>query len=259
MSLKHAWLKKKGNRKKWWIISTFLLCALLAVYVFASASYWQAYDERTNTGYQQIKEKAKKALTLPVSSQESKDKKLIALEEVHNAIIKYKDNCKIDLLFLWQQYLPISNQKIDQCRNTSERLTRFNVLLGRMVEYIKDEKILAATLLEAAANSPIAETEMPQLLQRWVVVIKKIENQSVSKDFGSTKDVAVEKARSIHGAWQELIAANSVKNRSKYEQAVAHLAASYDSLGAILQISQQRLNVISVEFERSFSDTFPKA
>lgn len=258
MNFRSVWQKARVN-KRGWIIGVTLFCLILGGYAFVSVRYWQDYDHRAEEKYQQIKDKTKKALALSAASQEEKNKKLIAFEEITHSITRYDSSCTVDWLFSWQQQLPVSKIKVEKCKKIAERLMRFSGLLVRTVEYIKAEKMLSTILTEASKTGmSVADSDMQQLLQQWTNAVKTIEGQTGPSDFKKTKESALQSARSVQMAWQGLIEAGTSKDRTKYEQAIIRLATTYDALGQIAQTSQQQLEVILAELDRSFEAAFQK-
>ena len=253
MSLKYAWLEAKKSRKKWWIAGAALGILLLAIYIFASINYWQGYEARAEARHQQIKDQTKKALTLNVGNQVDKNKKLAALQGVHQAIEKHKDSCEVDVWFSWQRHLPVAKMKLEQCETKLKRVVQFNTVLSRLVEYMKSEQSLSTIILEnIKTTDSIAESEMMQLSQQWDAVIKKIDSQSVTSDFNTTKADALRKTRDVYTAWQNLIDASTRKDRTKYEQAVTQLGVAYGAFEQLAQTNEQQLRIIATELERAF-------
>lgn len=246
------------NRKKWWIIAG-VIALLASTYVFISVRYWQEYESIAAHHYQQTEEQMVKALKQTNANQDDKSKKLAAFEDVHRSINTLKDSCAIHAVFAWQQHLPVVKMKIDECQSKLKRLNQFNVLLGKIIVYLKDEHTLSVTITDAAkAVEVVSDADMPKLHQQWVSALQKIEKQSVSANFSDVKTTALQKVKVVMDTWQAVIDASAAKDRLKYEQNVASLAGTYEALHLIGQASERNLSTLQKEFGHLFSETFPE-
>lgn len=262
MSLKLAKIEKHllSHRKGWFIgLGIGLVCVLGVLYIWGSVMAWESFEKGNLAWHDEMKERSKKVFSVTVKNQVEKAKKQQEFDDLMTTIQSKSDRCNFSPLFSWQQFIQVNKERMQKCQQLVSGVRTFGKSLSAVNDHLRSENNVAQIIRDAAqTNTEVDETKWPGVTKQWADAETKIQKLNVAGSFSATKDLAVSKAKSIQAAWNALIAANSAKDRAKYEEADAMLTQAYGTLDEITQSSEAKLLPLITKLEQAYSKAYKK-
>lgn len=257
MSLKRlkSALSLPTGKTLWIIIGGVIAAFLVGLYIFLSIQAWSNLSKRSESQYSAVKNDLAETLRMNTATESEKAKKMKALKAAAIVIDKQAIDCGVSPLLAWQQLVWGNAEKIKQCQAITDKLQKTKSSLNAVIAHIESEQELSR-LIVAVAIQQVGEADWPKLAKQWSDVAAAVSKKSVAKSFKPTQDLAKKQTEAISTAWQGLIAANTAKDRVKYEAAVAAIATAYKGLSDLPQTSATGLQLLITEFELVYSKTF---
>ena len=257
MSLKRlkSALSLPTGKTPWIIIGGVVAVFLVGLYIFLSIQAWSDLSARSESQYSAVKSDLAEALRMNTVTESEKAKKMEALKTAAIVIDKQAVDCGVSPIFAWQQLAWGNAEKIKQCQAITDKLQKTKSSLNAVIVHIESEQELSK-LIAGAVTEQVGEADWPKIAKQWSDVAAAISKKSVAKSFKPTQDLAKKQTDAISTAWQGLIAANTAKDRVKYEAAVAAIATAYKGLSDLPQTSATGLQLLITEFELVYSKTF---
>lgn len=258
MSLKGAKTKLavRFSRKTWIIIAIIVAVLLTTAYILVSIRVWDDLSKNNERSYYAVQKELNAALDLPVTSDIERVKKLTALQQAVSLMEKKMSNCMAPDLFRWQQSVGSNNESITKCQSNTAKFKEVKEKLSKIISHFKNEQELSLQITTLVKTKAAAETDWPGIAQQWKDAQTVLQKRTVTPSFRATRELAVKKIEAIHASWVALVAANQVKDRAKYEEAVTAISSSYQSLNDISKVSIKDLQPVIKSFESSYAKAF---
>lgn len=227
---------RKPSRKQWIIFGLVILTLSGALYGLLSIRAWDSFDAARISRQSEAKTNLQAALVLPARTPEERRNKIKTLEVVTtdyaNAAVA---TCKPQTMIAWQSMLVKAyRERITACESEDSQTSTFMTQLREVLDFLKDEQAVTEILTKLKTDTEVvAEDQWSARLTAWQNTQVSIDKLQTSKGFANVKVKAVEVAKSIAAAWQELIDASAAKDRARYEKALADLGTAYDSLESV--------------------------
>lgn len=243
--------------RKWWLIGGGISSGLILVagFIIWSVVSWQSYERQYVTWHVTLKAKADDALVLPAKTVAEREKKLASLSALRTSAEEGGHNCGSYGLLHWQQFVPLVKQRMDNCRRVTEGVKQFGAALKLNIDYIVSERNMTK-IMTTNITKKVEEAGVVQQPQYWSDVLKKLNAQTPSKQFESVIQLAKTKTTTLQQSWQALVAASEVKDRAKYETAIAQLTTTYESMREIADLSEKTFLPLAVATEKSYQQAF---
>jgi|GEM_PF-5602258 len=244
----------KAHKKKIIIASSIAFALLIGIYGVVSYSSWSNYTARYEVWY-------KKVQTQLDASRSLKDETdhVTVLKKASETMAANKDICTVHFFVGWQAtLLPALRSQQEKCSLIARQIGILNGKTNNVVTYLEDEqalvKILAAPDLKVAQ---VGEGDFSAQVANWETVSKKIQNTPVSSKFTSIKTEAYKSALAISQGWQQLVGANTAKDRTKYNEAVARIGTTYGLLSSsVSDLNERQYQATLQEFQSAYDKTF---
>lgn len=254
-------LHKKSDvfrSKKFWFISGVTIVALLiCVYLWLSFHVWAQLDEKANSSYSVIGQKATAILAMSTKTTEDKIKKRTALVDLSTTIKQAKDDCKVEPLYSWQQIISVNNDKMLSCKQLFDNPEKFANSLDEVTAHMKNAEQVAGIISKAAkAQDSVPEDEWAATQKQWADAEKSLSEMKIEKSFSKTKKLAVDKVHAIQIAWQKIIVANQAQDRAQYEQATQSLTTAYGGVKDIADSSNESLEPLIENLDKAYRNAF---
>jgi hypothetical protein len=248
-------------RRKLIIMTTIgLVVLVIAGYAFWSMNTWSAYKTSYENWRKDLRTGINMAVALPVSSTSERSKKMTAFKSISKKIVEAQGSlCRPQPLIAWQHAIDTLRQSEEDCNRIIAGAEAFGKKMQATTTYLEKEQALAAALANARTTSGDTATEATweSQITTWQDAGKKIAKiSSRETSFDKVKVSATDKVKSIESAWQELIAAHKAKDKTKYLEAQAKLATTYEALASLSTESAEQLTALANSLQTAHSQLF---
>lgn len=250
-------LKSLASKKRLIIIGVIVLALSVGGYILWSKHVWAQYAASSTQWHQGIKSDITTLTELPVASSKDENALLVRIKQVSQRIASDQASiCDVNPLVGWQrQFIEGYGSAISACQKMSANVTLFQKRLTVTADYMKDDLALAKIMTTVNPPGELAEDTWDKQVAIWAEAVKATGDLSVSPAFKPTQQRAVEKMTAIKAAWQELVAANQLKDKTKYLDAQNKLGTAYDGLNDVRTDSEKSLTSVT----DSLSDAYDKS
>jgi|GEM_PF-4416565 len=234
-------------------IASGLLVVLLIIGGFTawSLAQWREYDQHTTSQQRAFRESLAAALALPADTSEAKAKKRVAIQAASTAFAAQQRICDVSWLTAWQQRLfEPAKKRVDDCRASLAALDTLRGDVDRTMSYLQHEQALASLIATATDGANEQDEALWQATSdKWQTLTGAIKNMKVSSEFEPVRARAGQLAELVSAGWKELLAAHTVKDRSRYEKAVGELDKAYVAFQALSQDDVTTMAALLQPFE----------
>lgn len=235
-----VWQKIDAHRVMLLLIAGAVL--LVGGYAFWSKVTWDGYEHKFTRWHADTKAQITKALSLPVTNEQERQKKFEALKQGSGNITTAKDSlCSMNNLASWQRVIKELHAREQKCQEMIDTVVTFSEKLQAATMYLESEQALAKIISSVPAQTELTEKDWQTQGAAWHDTADKVGKLATHTDFEPTKQAAFEAAKKIDAAWQEVVAAHTAKDQSKYANAQAQLASAYGALDTMATVSEQQL------------------
>lgn len=244
------------RHKKLVIVSAGLVVILViaGVYIWWSLVAWSGVESRSMALRQSVSTHVGAALRLPVTSNDEKNKKLLALEAVNQEIASHQTVCDVSQFVVWQHAFEVFKKQEDACRAGLVRLNTLRTSLAAVIKYTRDEQTVARLIV--AASSGAAESDeaaWQQTAVSWRGLAEKLKALQVSAPFKPVLTRIITEVEHVDASWQEVVAAHTAKDRARFEKAKDELSKAYGSLKDITQLSTDALMPLQKQLSSDYA------
>lgn len=252
-------LYRKYN-KKWVIFAGVLLAvAVISGYVFYSYHSWQAYS-RFSTDQQHLSRvDLNKVLAMPVVTLKARQQVRSKLEEVTNTLkTRANKQCHSAFLTGWQtRFIKSIEDGRKECEKSVMRTKELVAKLSTALLYLKAEQSTTSFLgIVSVLPDQLDEKQWGEAAQAWKLLEKKIATGAYDASFAATHGVVLGAVKQISLCWQELVASNEARDKSRFTKARSNLVASYEQLGDINDENEKQLSKFIADIEISYTQAF---
>lgn len=244
---------KLHRSRRWWavvVISGILVLSLIAYGIYSVLS-WQSYQQRTASWQQSTKQTLEKILSLPVTSDTERSRKLAALKDVADQMQSSQSSvCNPARLTGWQLAIDGAQAARERCGAYSLKIDNVTKQLNTVTGYLEDEQMVMAVLEPALAlPKVVSEKDWDQTATVWGTVHATLSTTRSSKAFEPTKEQVTTVSLGIDTSWKELIAAHAKKDKTSFVAATAKLQKSYEAATSISTVNAAQLSTISTQLQ----------
>jgi len=242
------------------IAAVTLVAVLIGAYAFWSVNTWGAYKTSYADWQKELRTSVDAAIALPVTTSSERTKKLSAFKNISTEIDSAKQSlCRLPTMIGWQRVIGTLHEREEACNQVVGRAGAFGEKMKATVGYLESEQALASAIaaMVAASNDKLTEATWGSQVSIWQdggKVIAKVALPTAT--FKPIKADAIEKAKAVELAWQELIVAHEAKDKAKYVEAQGKLAAAYDGLAGVATASGQVLSTLATSLQTAYAETF---
>ena len=230
-----------------------VVVALITAYILWSASSWSQIEARSSNYRNSIKNDMSSALSLPANTAEARESKRDTLKNIADKITNDgKGVCQVHGLLQWQQGMAYAKPKLEDYERVVSRLGEFEVSLHGALEYLDHEKQLSSIFASVSKTDKFTYKDFSAQLAAWQSAELALEKIAANASFDPVKSEAVNVAKAVVASWQAVIAANEAKDKKKYEEAVAGLAASLKGIERISALGTERFDPLARTLEEKY-------
>ncbi len=220
-------------------IATFIL---MGAFVFWSKYTWDTYQTNYETWRASTLNQARTSLALPVTNDQERQAKFVALKKTSDTITSAKKSlCAVNILVGWQRFMDMQRNREQSCQEIVGNFATFGEKLKVATGYLESEQTLAKILAEAPAKTELGEADWTAVSAGWHAIVGKVDALAVDGNFTPTKQAARDATGKIDAAWQEVLAAHAAKDKGRYVQAQSQLVQAYSTLGTITDVDTVQL------------------
>jgi hypothetical protein len=241
MRLSHL---RRLRSKKYLIIASLLLLAfLMGGYILWSKQVWAQYTSTYVTWHQQLHTEIKAVSILPTATVKEQNALLDRLDSMSRRIASQQaDLCATTPLVQWQRRVIAAYESAqNDCQKKMTAIVSLQTQLDSVVAYIKNDQEVAKILTTATPASELADGVWGDQVSAWSKVVDLTGKLTVSAAFKPTQQQAIDRMTAVKVAWQELIAADQLKDKAKYIDAQNKLGTAYDGLNDVSAASEKNL------------------
>ncbi len=214
----------------------------MGAFVFWSKYTWDTYQTNYEGWRASTLDQARTSLALPVTNDQERQAKFVALKKTSDSIAAAKKSlCTVNSLVGWQRFMEVQHNREQNCQTIVGNFATFGEKLKEAVQYLESEQILARVLAEAPVKTELTEAEWTDVASGWRAVVGKVDAIVADGNFTPTKQAARDATSKVDAAWQEVLAAHTAKDKSRYIQAQAQLVQAYSTLGTITDVDTVQL------------------
>lgn len=246
-------------KRKWLIVGTVTFLAVLALaYVLYSMQAWRGYERDYIAWQATTKSELTSVLSLPATSPKEREQKLSKLESIVADLKAQKSKvCSDDSLIGWQAFFQGVDTVKKQCHSVSSKIDGVVVELGVIISYLTNEHTFATSLAKLSTQpAQPDEKTWDQVAGTWRKFGVDVAAMKVDASFESTKKVAVTVVTGVDTAWQELLAAHSVKDKARFVKARSGLAVAYAALTTITTENDKQVASLDKKLTKAYSAVF---
>lgn len=218
------------HRYLWYGVAALALLALVG-YVVYSYLAWQSYDDRYAAWSRASAGQIAGGLNKPLGEQGSVSAKLSELEAIEVQLHREAaDVCRPPAATGWQSMIDGVEQRITDCREAADEISREAERLAVLVSYLGLESKLAEIINTTAATEAATSELWPQAQAAWQKAAEDIAKLEGGEAGNKLRDAAADHVRRVAEAWQVLIDADSAKDQVALEEARAAITGRYGEL-----------------------------
>lgn len=245
--------------RKWWFIGGGIALLLLIIGAIGWSFYaWNDYRQQYISSHSELRQEATAAFAMKSVSVDEKRKKLAALSQLRQTIDEMKGQCDSYSIIHWQQFIGETKAWLEDCRTRSKATEAFGRDLKAVTDHIASEELIKSVLVKAAVtDKEVGEAAWPSIVEKWAKAHTDIHNLKVALTVQNTQKVIEEKIAALEAGWVALIAANTAKDRQKYDAALDQIETAHGAMVGISDITQKDMQMLidklKVSYKRVFS------
>ncbi len=235
-----------------------LIMAITAVVLTGAFALWSKYTWDTYLTYYEgwrtsTLDQVRTSLALPVTNDQERQAKFVALKKTSDSIIVAKKSlCTVNVLVGWQRFIDVQRNREQKCQTTVGNFATFGEKLKVATGYLESEQMLAKILAEAPAKTELGEADWAEVSAGWHAIVGKVDALAADDNFTPTKQAARDATARIEVAWQEILAAHTAKDKSRYLQAQSQLIQAYSTLGTVTDVDAAQLKGLLDPLQSSY-------
>ena len=235
--MKIAATKVLMSKKLWiFIAATGLLITALSVYLLGNARQQASFDT-ASTRYDRM-QTLSKATFAPDGKAANRVEAISELAQLQAA-----NSCKADWWNDWQQSLPRTEPKAQECRKRETQIARIALLAQNVQQYIASETVITKQIATLRIDSK-AKNWQQTALGNATSALKIIDDTEPVESAEALKKASNECITNIIKAWNALNQASTKQDKTAYLTAETNLKQAYVNLGAITDVADVSLGAV---------------
>ncbi len=243
------------RHKKLMIFSSILGVLLIAAVAYAwwSIAVWTGIDKNYVVVQTETHRQVDSAIALPARTSEEKAKKRAALEAVHDFNSKHQTICDVPGSLSWQDRFDTVKKTQNECKAVLAKLVAVDHSLMVVNGYLHDEKMFAELVAVAGSGlGDLDEATWNETATKWHSLAMKTKDLKTSKAFDAILQRSITGTAHLDSCWQEVLAANTAKDRTRFQIAKDELSSTYGTFKDITQLSNDTFNALQKELQLDY-------